>query len=69
MFYLFTDGLADQFGGIKGKKFKSKQFSDLLIENNNLSQKQQAETIDKTFLEWKGDLEQVDDICVIGIKI
>ena len=68
-FYLFTDGFADQFGGPKGKKFKHKQFSDLLVKNNNLSQSQQAEIINKAFSDWKGDLEQVDDVCVIGIKI
>ena len=68
-FYLFTDGLADQFGGPNGKKFKYKQFSDLLIKNNNLSQKQQADIINKAFSDWKGDLEQVDDVCVIGIKL
>jgi serine phosphatase RsbU (regulator of sigma subunit) len=68
-FYLFTDGIADQFGGPKGKKFKYKQFSDLLLKNNNLSQKQQADIINKAFSDWKGDLEQVDDVCVIGIKI
>ena len=68
-FYLFTDGLADQFGGPNGKKFKYKQFSDLLIKSSNLSQRQQAEIIEKAFLDWKGELEQVDDVCVIGIKI
>lgn len=68
-FYLFTDGFADQFGGSKGKKFKYKQFSDLLINNINLTQKQQADTINKVFEAWKGNLEQVDDVCVIGIKI
>lgn len=68
-FYLFTDGLADQFGGPNGKKFKYKQFSDLLIKNNNLSQKKQADIIHKAFSDWKGDLEQVDDVCVIGIKL
>ncbi len=68
-FYLFTDGLADQFGGPNGKKFKYKQFSDLLIKNNNLSHQHQWEIINKAFLDWKGDLEQVDDICVIGIKL
>lgn len=68
-FYLFTDGLADQFGGPKGKKFKYKQFSDLLIKNYHLSQTQQAEIINKAFTYWKGDLEQIDDVCVIGIKI
>jgi serine phosphatase RsbU (regulator of sigma subunit) len=68
-FYLFTDGLADQFGGPNGKKFKYKQFSDLLIKNNNLAHQQQWEIINKAFLDWKGDLEQVDDICIIGIKL
>ncbi len=68
-FYLFTDGLADQFGGPNGKKFKYKQFSDLLLKNNMLSQKLQAEIINKAFSNWKGDLEQVDDVCIIGIKI
>jgi serine phosphatase RsbU (regulator of sigma subunit) len=68
-FFLFTDGFADQFGGPKGKKFKYKQFSDLLVNNINLTQQQQAETIDKVFEDWKGNLEQVDDVCVIGIKI
>lgn len=68
-FYLFTDGLADQFGGPNGKKFKYKQFSDLLVKNNSLSHKQQADIIDKAFSDWKGNLEQVDDVCVIGIKL
>jgi serine phosphatase RsbU (regulator of sigma subunit) len=68
-FYLFTDGLADQFGGPNGKKFKYKQFSDLLIKNHKLYQMLQADIINRAFLEWKGELEQVDDVCVIGIKI
>jgi serine phosphatase RsbU (regulator of sigma subunit) len=68
-FYLFTDGFADQFGGEKGKKFKYKQLSDLFVKNNSLSQKDQKNIIDKAFEDWRGDLEQVDDVCVIGIKI
>ncbi|WP_317896779.1 SpoIIE family protein phosphatase [Aurantibacillus circumpalustris] len=69
IFYLFTDGLADQFGGPNGKKFKYKQFSDLLLQHSNLDPEQQTLLIDKVFSEWKGELEQVDDVCVIGIKI
>ncbi|MCC6370347.1 MAG: SpoIIE family protein phosphatase, partial [Bacteroidia bacterium] len=69
IFYLFTDGFADQFGGPNGKKFKYKSFSDLLLKHNQLSQEQQADTIHKAFSEWKGDLEQVDDVCVIGIRL
>ncbi len=69
IFYLFTDGLADQFGGPKGKKFKYKQFSGILSTNNNLTLLQQSEIIDRSFNDWKGNLEQVDDICIIGIRI
>ncbi|MBA3663341.1 MAG: tetratricopeptide repeat protein [Bacteroidetes bacterium] len=68
-FYLFTDGIADQFGGPKGKKFKYKQFSDLLLQYNNLPQAELTAIIDKNFEDWKGALEQVDDVCVIGIRL
>ncbi len=68
-FYLFTDGFADQFGGEKGKKFKYKQLEDLLLNNNQLALKEQSNLLDQKFESWKGDLEQVDDVCVIGIKI
>lgn len=68
-FYLFTDGFADQFGGEKGKKFKYKQFAELLFTNSYFPLKQQSENITKAFEDWKGDLEQVDDVCVIGIKL
>lgn len=68
-FYLFTDGFADQFGGERGKKFKYKQFAELLVTNNHFPLKHQLESINKTFEDWKGDLEQVDDVCVIGIKL
>lgn len=68
-FYLFTDGLADQFGGPNGKKFKYKQFSDLLLKNNSLTMEAQAKIVYEAFSDWKGDKEQVDDVCVIGIKI
>ncbi len=68
-FYLFTDGLADQFGGPKGKKFKYKQFEDLLISNCTKTMNEQFHQINQQFISWKGNLEQVDDICIIGIKI
>lgn len=68
IFYLFTDGLADQFGGPKGKKFKYRQFLEMISSHSQLTLQQQANTIEKTFNSWKGDLEQVDDVCVIGIK-
>jgi len=68
-YFLFTDGLADQFGGLLGKKFKYKQFSELLKNINLLDQEKQAQIIEKTFSDWKGKLEQVDDVCVMGIRV
>ena len=68
-FYLFTDGLADQFGGPKGKKFKYKQFEEILISIHDKTMQEQSEVINKQFEDWKGELEQVDDVCLLGIKI
>ena len=68
-FYLFTDGFADQFGGEKGKKFMYKQFSELLLLNNEATLNQQAVIINDVFEKWKINHEQVDDVCVMGIKI
>lgn len=68
-FYLFSDGYCDQFGGPGGKKFMSRQFQKLLFSMHPLSMKEQEEMLDKTFREWRGDLEQVDDILVIGVRI
>ncbi|MCE3228128.1 MAG: protein serine/threonine phosphatase [Bacteroidetes bacterium] len=67
--FMFTDGFADQFGGLKGKKFKYKQLQQILVESMNSSIDQQKEILDKKFSDWKGDLEQVDDVCVIGIQL
>jgi len=67
--YLFTDGLADQFGGIKGKKFKYKQIEELLISSNKLDISNQHQILNSALIKWKGNLEQVDDICVIGIRL
>ena len=67
--YIFTDGYADQFGGKKGKKFKYKQLEEILLANCNLPLEQQKQILDTKFKEWKGNLEQVDDVLLIGIKI
>ncbi len=67
--YTFTDGFADQFGGKKGKKFKYKQFSELLFAINEKPMQQQRELLDKTFDDWRGELEQVDDVLIIGIRV
>jgi serine phosphatase RsbU (regulator of sigma subunit) len=69
MLYVFTDGYPDQFGGDKGKKFKYKQFEELLLSIHTLPSAEQAKIIDARFEEWKGKLEQIDDVCVIGIRL
>jgi serine phosphatase RsbU (regulator of sigma subunit) len=69
MLYLFTDGYADQFGGEKGKKFKAANFRKLLQGISSQSCNQQMMHIHKEFENWKGVYEQVDDVCVIGIRI
>jgi len=66
--YLYTDGFADQFGGPKGKKFKYKQLNELLLSNSNQSLQLQKETFETSFKNWKGSLEQVDDVLIIGIQ-
>jgi serine phosphatase RsbU (regulator of sigma subunit)/TPR repeat protein len=65
--YLYTDGYADQFGGPKKKKFKYKQLNDLILKNSDRAMAEQGESLNAIFSSWKGDLEQVDDVCVIGI--
>jgi len=67
--YTFTDGYADQFGGPKGKKFKYKPLSSLLLSNSGLRMQQQKEVLYNNFESWRGDLEQVDDVLMIGIRI
>ncbi|MBN2669523.1 MAG: tetratricopeptide repeat protein [Bacteroidales bacterium] len=67
--YLFTDGLADQFGGPEGKKFKYKAFKNLLLENAEKTMSEQKSNLYHAFHEWKAELDQVDDLLVLGIKI
>ena len=67
--YMFSDGFVDQFGGPNGKKFKSKQFKQLLVDIQEKNMTEQKAILDKTIEDWKGDLEQIDDILVMGIRI
>lgn len=69
LIYFFSDGYVDQFGGPKGKKFKYKTLKNLLFNNRNESMENQMAILEKTFNEWKGDLEQLDDVCIIGVRI
>ncbi len=64
-----TDGYADQFGGDKGKKFKYKRFEDLILESAHLPLNELKIKLDTAIESWRGDLEQLDDICVIGVKV
>lgn len=66
--YIFSDGYADQFGGAKGKKFKYKNFQQLLLEIHALPMSEQKQALDKTIEAWRGSLEQIDDILVIGMR-
>ena len=66
--YLFSDGFVDQFGGELGKKFKAKPFRSLLLQEKDKSMREQSAIILQKFEEWKGSYEQVDDVCMIGIK-
>lgn len=67
--YSFTDGYPDQFGGEKGKKFMYGKFKNLLIEISSKPMDEQKKILIQTFNDWKGDLEQVDDICIIGVRV
>ena len=67
--YIFTDGYADQFGGPSGKKFKHQQLVELMCSISTLPINEQQTKLEMEFESWRGNLEQVDDICVIGIKI
>ncbi|MFI5203719.1 MAG: PP2C family protein-serine/threonine phosphatase, partial [Flavobacteriales bacterium] len=67
--YLFSDGYADQFGGPRGKKLKYSRFQELLIETQDKPMNEQKNVLGQSFEEWRGDLEQIDDVCVIGVSI
>lgn len=67
--YLFSDGYADQFGGQKGKKMMRNNFKKLLLSIGNESMENQKKEVNSHFKQWKGNLEQIDDVCVMGVRI
>ncbi len=82
LIYLCTDGYGDQFGGANafyqidgiksigaGKKFQNRQLESLLLTNSALNMSEQKRLLNDRFIEWKGDIEQIDDICIVGIKV
>ncbi|HEY0031481.1 MAG TPA: tetratricopeptide repeat protein [Bacteroidia bacterium] len=67
--FMLTDGFADQFGGDKGKKFKYKPLKEMLLQNASLPKDQQLAHIETAFENWRNNLEQVDDLCIIGLRM
>ncbi len=68
MLYMFSDGYVDQLGGPRRKTFRSKYFKQLLIENSEKSMADQYKILDETIKDWRGDVEQIDDILVMGVR-
>ncbi len=69
VYYLFTDGYPDQFGGEKGKKYKYSNFKKFLVKHHQRPMIDQENILLEEFNDWKRDLEQLDDVCVIGVKV
>lgn len=67
--YLFTDGYTDQFNGLDRKRFMSKNLKNLLLQLSNKPMQKQVEALDEEFEKWRGDYVQMDDVCVLGIRI
>lgn len=67
--YVFSDGYVDQYGGEHRKKFKTQKFKELLLSVQAESMEKQKQIIDSTFEEWRGQNEQIDDVCVIGVRV
>ncbi len=67
--YVLTDGFPDQFGGVDGKKFKYKQLQELLLSISEEPMEKQKQKLNDVFDSWKGNLEQVDDVCLIGVRV
>jgi serine phosphatase RsbU (regulator of sigma subunit)/HAMP domain-containing protein len=67
--YITSDGYPDQFGGPRGRKFMVSNFRHLLLEAHNKPFSMQKGILDTRFEEWRGSLDQVDDICVMGVKV
>lgn len=69
LLYLYSDGYADQFGGPNGKKFKYKPLQSELLNNAQVPLAEQKRRLDEVFENWKGQLEQVDDMLLVGLRL
>ncbi len=67
--YLFTDGFVDQYGGEKRKKFKTRNFKKLLLSVQAESMENQKKIIEEAFDRWRGSHEQIDDVCLMGVRL
>ena len=67
--YVFSDGIVDQYGGADRKKYKTVNFKKLLLSLQNESMEKQKQLIDNSFESWRNDYEQIDDVCIIGVRI
>ena len=68
-FYIFSDGFVDQYGGEKRKKFKTRNFKKLLLSVQAESMENQKKLIEEAFDNWRGSHEQIDDVCVFGVRL
>jgi len=69
VYYILSDGYIDQFGGEKGKKFMTKRFKELILSIHKEPMEEQSRILEETLLKWRGEIEQVDDIIIIGVRI
>lgn len=69
MYYIMSDGYIDQFGGNDGKKFMAKQLKELLLRIHQLPMAEQSKVLESEFIKWRGEIEQIDDVLIIGIRI
>ena len=67
--YALTDGFPDQFGGPKGKKYMIKNLKNKFLQIANMPMSEQEAALEKEFSTWKKDNEQIDDVCIIGVRI
>ena len=69
MLYIYSDGFADQFGGERGKKYMSGKFKKFLMSISEMKTKEQEYLVKVEFTNWMGENEQIDDVCVMGVRI
>mgnify|MGYP001176470302 FL=1 len=69
MLYIYSDGYQDQFGGERGKKYMAAKFKNQLLKMSKETEEQQLSLLDQEFSSWIKDYEQIDDVCVIGVRI